>query len=77
MIRLIIRLYMFIIIADVVLSYIPRYNSHPYRLRIKKLADYICEPIRRILPPSLPMDLSPMLAIFLLSLFIELFGMLW
>lgn len=77
MIRFIIRVYMFVIFLDVILSYIPQLRFHPVRKKINQLAEYTCAPIRKFLPPSLPFDLSPMIVIFLLVMFIELFNLLW
>lgn len=68
---------MFVIFLDVVLSYIPSFRSHSWRKKINQLSEYICAPIRKFLPPTIPFDLSPMIAIFLLVMFIELFNLLW
>ena len=77
MIRFIIRLYIVLLIADVVLSFFPQTLKFSWRIKLKKICDYTCEPIRRILPNHLPFDFSPMIVIFLCSIFIELFYYLW
>lgn len=68
MIRALINIYIIILIADVILSYLPNFRHQPWARTIKKLADYTCAPIRKIMPPELPFDFSPMIVIFLLKL---------
>lgn len=62
---------------DVILSYFPKFNNHEYRIKLKKICDFTCDPIRKILPPSLAFDISPMIVILILSVFIEIFNLLW
>jgi len=68
MIRLLIDLYIFILIADVILSYLPQFRYKNWAVMIKKVADYTCAPVRKIMPPDLPFDFSPMVVIALLKL---------
>lgn len=68
MIRFIINIYIFIVIADAILSYLPQFQNENWAKSIKKFADYTTKPIRKLLPPDLPVDLSPLLVIFLLNL---------
>lgn len=77
MIRLILKLYIFVIFLDAVLSYFPSLNSQIWRMKIKKLSDYICDPIRKKIAPVFPVDISPMFAIVLILVFIGLFEVLW
>lgn len=77
MIRLIIKFYMVLIILDAVLSYFPQFNRQEWRMKLKKIVDISCNPVRRLLPESLPFDLSGLIVIFLLSLFIQIFSSLW
>lgn len=73
-IRTILSLYIVIIIIDSILSYFPDYQSKDWRLKIKKMADLTCGPVREKLPDlHLPIDVSPIIVIFL----IELFKILW
>jgi YggT family protein len=68
MIRLLIDIYIFILIADIILSYLPQYRHHPFCRNIRLVANKSCEPIRKILPEDLPFDFSPMIVILLLNL---------
>lgn len=73
-IRTILNLYIILLIVDSILSFFPDYNSKDWRVKIRKMADYSCEPIRKKLPPmQIPIDLSPLIVIFL----IEVFKFLW
>lgn len=50
------------------MSYLPQYRSQKWAQMVKQLADYTLKPIRKILPPDLPFDFSPLIIIFLLNL---------
>tara|TARA_Y100000996_G_scaffold326556_1_gene262616 strand:- start:510 stop:737 length:228 start_codon:yes stop_codon:yes gene_type:complete len=73
MIRFIIEAYIFVIIADVVLSYLPQFNGAEWRQQIKKAADLTCKPIREFMPQDLPFDLSPLVVMILLQMVSSLF----
>lgn len=68
MIRFIINLYIYVLIADIILSYIPQYSDEPWAKFIRKLANYTLDPIRKILPKEIPFDISPIIVIVLLQL---------
>lgn len=72
MIRAIIHLYILIIIADVVLSYIPQYRLRPWAQMIKKIADFSLDPVRKILPKDMAFDISPLVAIMILQIIMAL-----
>jgi len=72
-IRLLINIYIWVIFADVILSYIPNLQYHPARQFVKKLSDITCLPIRKFLPGNLPFDVSPLVVVLLLKLFEALF----
>ncbi len=67
-IRFFINLYTWIVIADVVLSYMPQYQYQQWAKTIRTLAGYSLKPVRKILPPDLPFDFSPMIVLILLQL---------
>lgn len=60
--------YTFIIIADVILSFLPQYRYENWAIIVKKLADFALDPVRRILPADVPFDFSPMIVIIILQL---------
>ena len=74
MIRTLIDIYILILIIDVILSYLPQYKGHPFVVKVKQLSDYSCAPVRRLLPPNeIPFDISPMVVIIFLKIFVALF----
>lgn len=77
MIRLIIRLYTIFLMVDAILSFFPELNKYVWRNKLRKICDYSCAPVRKVLPPGLPIDFSPMIVIFLLYVFVEIFSYLW
>ena len=77
MIRFLIYVYIIMLIAETILSYFPHTMAQEWRRKLKKYCDYTCDPVRRKLPPHLKFDVSPMIVIFLLNLFIQLFYFLW
>ncbi|MBF0361461.1 MAG: YggT family protein [Oligoflexia bacterium] len=72
MVRSIIHLYILIIIADAVLSYVPQYRTKQWAQVIRKIADFSLDPIRKLLPKDLPFDVSPLIAIIVLQLIMAL-----
>ncbi len=68
MIRTILDVYIYIIIADAVLSYIPSLRQQSFAQFIKKAADYTQAPIRKYLPRDLPVDVSPLVVIVVIKL---------
>ena len=77
MIRLLIKIYSFMIMIDAILSFFPEMQKYEWLIKLKRLCDYACEPVRRRLPHHLPFDLAPMVVIFGLFVFMELFSYLW
>ena len=68
MIRLMINIYIFIVIADAIFSFLPQFKREAWVKNINKLAQYSTNPVRKLLPPDLPFDFSPLIVIFLLNL---------
>ena len=68
MIRFILNIYSFIIIADVVLSYMPQYRGEAWAKMVRRLAGYTLNPIRRFMPEDLPVDISPMIVLIIIQL---------
>jgi YggT family protein len=68
----ILRLYVLVIIADVILSYIPEVRQQKWAQVIRKLADFSQKPIREALPQNMPLDPAPMIVIFIINILIYL-----
>lgn len=73
MIRFLIDIYILVIIADVVISYLPQYSNQEWAKKVRQFAGYSLNPVRKLLPGDLPFDFSPIVVILLLQLFIFLF----
>jgi uncharacterized protein YggT (Ycf19 family) len=66
---IVMNVYMLVIIADTVISYLPQYKNKEWALRLSGLANYSLNPIRRILPPNgMEIDFSPLVVLVALSL---------
>ena len=68
LIHKILQLYIYIIIAEIVLSYLPQFKSQKWAQIIHRLADATLRPVRDLLPQNLPIDLSPMIVIILIQM---------
>ena len=73
MIRTLLDLYALVLIADVIISFIPSVKFQPWARTINKASEYTCKPVRQILPKDLPIDPSP----FVVILAINLLKLLW
>ncbi len=72
MIRFFINAYVFLIVLDVIFSYLPQLKSKQWVQHINSLSNLVLNPIRRVLPPDLPFDLSPLVFIVITRLIIAL-----
>tara|TARA_R110000868_G_scaffold175888_6_gene413129 strand:- start:4136 stop:4357 length:222 start_codon:yes stop_codon:yes gene_type:complete len=63
LIRVLIDFYKFLLIVDIILSYLPQYRHQPIVANIRRAADFTCAPVRRWLPKDLPFDFSPLIVI--------------
>jgi len=77
MIRFLLKLYTILLMIDAILSFFPQTNKFAWRQKLKKISDYTCDPVRRFLPLGLAFDFSPIVVIFLIYIFIEVFTYLW
>ena len=61
----IIQLYLYVVLARIILSWIPNFNrSHPIGRFIYQVTDPVLEPVRRALPPLGMVDISPIIVFF-------------
>ncbi len=68
MIRFLLSLYAFVIILDWILGYLPDYRKTQWGQFVVKLANYSLAPIRKLVPPDLPIDPSPAIVLILIQL---------
>jgi len=71
-IRTLLDLYTYIVVIDAIMSYFPQLSVYNWRRKLKMIADYACDPIRKKLPPHLPIDFSPFLVVLIIKLLIFL-----
>ncbi len=72
MIRSLIELYIFVIIIDTILSYLPQFKKTLWAQKIRQVCGYTTEPIRRYLPEDLPFDISPLVVIVALKIVVAI-----
>ncbi len=68
MIDAILHIFTLIIFFDVIMSYMPDLQKHEWARSLHKIADAPQKPIREMLPQNLPIDLSPMIVIFIIQI---------
>lgn len=68
MIHSLLQLFIYLLIADVILSYFPDVRRQKWAETLHKIADAPQKPIRETLPQDLPIDPSPMIVIILIQI---------
>ncbi|MFZ4712412.1 MAG: YggT family protein [Bacteriovoracaceae bacterium] len=71
--RYLIQLYLWLIIADSILTYFPQFRRQSWAQKIKQAADFTLSPVRKILPQDLPFDFSPIIVLMGLNLLMLIF----
>ncbi|MFN3920844.1 MAG: YggT family protein [Caldimicrobium sp.] len=66
LIDLILTIYIWLIIARALLSWITPFTYHPIINFLYKITEPILSPFRRLIPPLYGLDLSPIAVIFLI-----------
>lgn len=61
------RVYVWVVIISVLLSYFIRDPYHPVRMGVDNLVRPLLDPIRRIVPPAGMFDFSPIVLIILVQ----------
>ncbi len=74
LVRLLLVLYIVLILAGVIVSWVGQNVRHPIIPLLFQLTDPVLAPIRRILPPLGGFDLSPLVAIIAIQFLIILLG---
>lgn len=68
MIHVLLQLFIYILVIDVILSWVPQARSQKWAQIIHKIADVPQKPIRDMLPKDLPLDPTPMILIILIQM---------
>lgn len=67
MIHSLLQLFIYLLIADIILSYFPDVRRQKWAETLHKIADAPQKPIREMLPQNLPLDPTPMIVIILIQ----------
>ncbi len=68
MIHTLLQLFIYLIIADVIMSYFPDLRRQSWAETLHKIADAPQKPIREMLPAGMPLDPTPMIVIILIQI---------
>lgn len=72
MIRILLRLYIVLIVLDFILSFFPKLHNEVWVKKVREWAEFTLAPVRNNVKVNLPVDISPMIVIALIELFIFL-----
>lgn len=68
MIDAILQMFIYVIIVDVLLSWVPDVRRQKWAQTLHKIADAPQKPIRERLPQNMPLDPTPMIIIILIQM---------
>ena len=69
----ILQIFIYITIADVLLSWVPEVRKQPWAEKLHHFANIPQKPIRDLFPKDLPLDPAPMIIIILCQILMYLF----
>jgi uncharacterized protein YggT (Ycf19 family) len=72
MIRVLLDIYILVLIIDAALEFFPQYSKHQFAIYIKRLSDLTVKPVRRLLPKEWTFDVSWIIVILGIKLFMYL-----
>lgn len=70
--RLTLNIYFFLIIAQVIISWVATGQYNPMFVLLSQVVDPVLRPFRRLIPPIAGVDLSPLFAIIAIQVFLRL-----
>lgn len=72
MIDFVLQIFIYVVIADIILSYVPDVRGQKWAQTLHKIADAPQKPIREMLPQGMPIDPTPMIVIILCQILMYL-----
>ena len=72
MIHAILQIFIYILIADVILSWLPDVRKQPWAQKLHEFANIPQKPIRDLFPKDIPIDPAPMILIILCQVLMSL-----
>jgi uncharacterized protein YggT (Ycf19 family) len=73
MIHGVLQIFIYITMADVLLSWIPDVRKQPWAQKLHEFANISQKPIRDLFPRDIPIDPAPMIIIILCQILMHLF----
>jgi YggT family protein len=73
MIHAVLQIFIYILIADVILSWLPDVRKQPWAQKLHEFANIPQKPIRDLFPKDIPIDPAPMILIILCQILMQLF----
>lgn len=67
-IRSILNFLILIFIAELIVSQMPFFEKANWRIKLKKITDFFCNPIKKFVPIYGNIDFSPLIAIGIINL---------
>jgi len=67
------QIFIYITIADVLMSWVPDVRKQPWAQKLHQIADAPQKPIREMLPQDMPIDPCPMIIIILCEMLMFIF----
>jgi YggT family protein len=67
------QIFIYITIADVLMSWVPDVRKQPWAQKLHQIADAPQKPIREMLPQDMPLDPCPMIIIILCEMLMFIF----
>jgi len=68
MLLILLQFYFWTILIVIIASFVAQGNYHPVLALLHQLTEPLMAPIRKVLPPLGPLDLTPMVVIIILSI---------
>jgi uncharacterized protein YggT (Ycf19 family) len=73
MIRFFLRVYIAVLVITFIVDMLPQFRDYPWVAQLKRFTGPVTEPVKKFLPPDLPIDLSPLLVGLGIEIFIRIF----
>lgn len=73
MIDAVLQIFIYLTILDAILSYFPELRSQKWYQELHKVVEVPQKPIKKMLPPGIPLDPSPIIVIIVCQLLMAIF----
>jgi len=73
MINAVLQIFIYLTIIDAILSYFPDLRSQNWNQQLHRIVEVPQKPIKKMLPPGIPFDPSPIIVIIVCQLLMGIF----